>query len=73
MPVVITTVFTDDRTQAVRLPAKARLPDEAKKFMIRIRAYERVISPLENTWDNFFLNGSYASDDFMKDREKPKL
>lgn len=73
MPIVITTVFTDDHTQAVRLLSKARLPDEAKKFIICIRGHERIISPLENTWDNFFLNGSPASDDFMKDREEPKL
>ena len=73
MPIVITTVFTDDRTQAVRLPSKVRLPDEVKKFIICIRGHERIISPLENTWDNFFLNGSSASDDFMKDREEPKL
>lgn len=73
MPIVITTVFTDDRTQAVILPFKARSPMEAKKFIICIRGHERVISPLENTWDNFFLNGTSASDDFMKDREEPKL
>ena len=53
MSIAITTVFTNNRSQAVRLPAEARLPDEVKKVIIRIRGRERIITPLENTWDNF--------------------
>jgi antitoxin VapB len=68
MAITTSTVFTNNRTQAVRLPAEARLPDEVKKVIVRIRGRERIITPLENTWDNFFTNGPTVSDDFMNDR-----
>ena len=73
MTIVITTVFTNNRSQAVRLPAEARLPDEVKKVIVRIRGRERIITPIENTWDNFFLNGPAVSEDFMNERgvQKP--
>ena len=73
MTIVIATVFTNNRSQAVRLPAKAHLPDEVKKVIVRIRGRERIITPIENTWDNFFLNGPTVSDDFLNERgvQKP--
>jgi antitoxin VapB len=72
MTIAITTVFTNNRSQAVRLPAEARLPDEVKKVIVRIRGRERIITPLENTWDNFFLNGPSVSNDFMNERGEQK-
>ncbi len=73
MTIAITTIFTNNRSQAVRLPAEARLPDEVKKVIVRIRGRERIITPIENTWDNFFLNGPKVSEDFMNERgvQKP--
>lgn len=73
MAISITTVFTNNRTQAVRLPAEARLPEDVKKVVVRIRGRERIITPIENTWDNFFLNGPTVTDDFMDERgvQKP--
>lgn len=73
MAISITTVFTNNRTQAVRLPAEARLPEDVKKVVVRIRGRERIITPIENTWDNFFLNGPAVTDDFMDERgvQKP--
>lgn len=73
MAISITTVFTNNRTQAVRLPAEARLPEDVKKVVVRIRGRERIITPIENTWDNFFLNGPALTDDFMDERgvQKP--
>jgi antitoxin VapB len=29
---------------------------------------ERIISPVGHTWDEFFLNGPRATDDFMVER-----
>ncbi|MBU3560620.1 type II toxin-antitoxin system VapB family antitoxin [Polynucleobacter hallstattensis] len=72
MSIAITTVFTNNRSQAVRLPAEARLPDEVKKVIVRIRGRERIITPLENTWDNFFLSGPSVSNDFMNERGEQK-
>lgn len=62
------TVFINNRTQAVRLPAEMRLPEGVKKVSIRARGHERVIAPLSETWDSFFLNSPAVSEDFMEDR-----
>lgn len=64
----ITTVFTNNRSQAVRLPADVRLPEGVKKVQVRARGQDRIISPVGHTWDEFFMNGPQASDDFMGER-----
>ncbi|RVU43957.1 antitoxin [Rubrivivax rivuli] len=64
----ITTVFTNNRSQAVRLPADARLPEGVKKVQVRARGMDRIISPVGHTWDSFFLGGLQASADFMAER-----
>ncbi len=64
----ITTVFTNNRSQAVRLPADVRLPEGVKKVQVRARGLDRIISPLGHTWDAFFLGGPMPSDDFMTER-----
>lgn len=63
-----TTVFTNNRTQAVRLPAEARFPDTVRKVDVRVVGQERIISPAGSAWDSFFLGGNSASDDFMTER-----
>jgi len=62
------TLFTNNRTQAVRLPAETRFPDSVKKVDVRVVGLERIIAPVESTWDSFFLGGEQASDDFMAER-----
>jgi antitoxin VapB len=62
------TVFTNNRTQAVRLPADTRFPDSVKKVDVRIKGNERIITPVESAWDSFFLNGQTVTDDFMSER-----
>lgn len=64
----VSTVFTNNRTQAVRLPAEVRLPEGVKRVSVRAIGNERIIAPVENTWDSFFMNGPQASDDFMPER-----
>ena len=64
----ITSVFTNNRSQAVRLPADVRLPDGVKKVQVRARGMDRIISPVGHTWDEFFLNGPQACEDFMSER-----
>lgn len=72
----ITTVFTHNRSQAVRLPADVRLPEGVKKVQVQVqvraRGMDRIISPVGHTWDAFFLNGPQASDDFMAERATQK-
>ena len=64
----ISTVFTNNRTQAVRLPAEVRLPEGVKRVNVRAIGNERIIAPVENTWDSFFMSGLQVSDDFMTER-----
>ncbi|MEW5902761.1 MAG: type II toxin-antitoxin system VapB family antitoxin [Pseudomonadota bacterium] len=64
----ITTVFTNNRTQAVRLPAEMRFPDSVKKVEVRSNGQERIISPATSSWDSFFLGATTATDDFMSER-----
>lgn len=62
------TVFVNNRTQAVRLPVGSRFPDGVKKVVVRIVGKDRVLSPVENTWDSFFLSEDGVTDDFMRER-----
>jgi antitoxin VapB len=41
--------------------------------MVRVRGRERIITPMENTWDHFFLNGPAVTEDFLSERgvQKP--
>jgi antitoxin VapB len=64
----ISTVFTNNRTQAVRLPADMRLPEDVKQVTVRAIGKERIIAPLESSWDSFFMGDTPATDDFMSDR-----
>lgn len=64
----IASVFTNNRSQAVRMPADLRLPDGVKRVQVRALGSDRIISPLDQTWDSFFLNGPKASEDFMDER-----
>lgn len=64
----ISTVFNNNRTQAVRLPAEMRFPDSVKKVEVRVAGQERIIAPAESAWDSFFLGAITATEDFMTER-----
>jgi len=64
----ISTVFINNRTQAVRIPADVRLPENVKQVTVRAIGKERIIAPLESTWDSFFINPLNVTDDFMPQR-----
>lgn len=61
-------VFINNRTQAVRLPVDSRFPENVKKVTVRVIGTDRVLSPVEKTWDSFFLSEDSVSDDFMNER-----
>jgi antitoxin VapB len=63
-----TTVFTNNRSQAIRLPAEMRLPDEVKRVEVRARGCERIIAPLGQSWDSFFLDSPAVAEDFLEER-----
>ena len=65
---VASTLFTNNRSQAVRLPAELRLPSDVKRVDVRARGKERIIAPLNQAWDSFFKDSPQATDDFMAGR-----
>ncbi len=62
------TVFNNNRTQAVRLPADTRFPDSVKKVEVRVVGQERIIAPAESAWGSFFLCAVRPREDFMAER-----
>ncbi len=61
-------IFENNRTQAVRLPADSRFPEDIKRVTVRVVGKDRILSPIENTWDSFFLSEQGVTDDFMTER-----
>lgn len=61
-------IFMTNKTQAVRLPANVRFADSVKKVMVRVIGNERILTPIDQTWDSFFFSDNYVSDDFMAER-----
>jgi antitoxin VapB len=72
MRITLATVFTSHRTQVVRLPTEARLPDDVKTLAVRIRGKDRIITPIVKSWDHFFLSGPSVTEDFMNNRGAQK-
>ena len=65
------TVFTSNRSQAVRLPKAVAFPEGVHQVDILRIGRSRIIVPQGQRWDDLFLNGPRASDDFMSEREQP--
>ena len=61
-------VFKINKTQAVRLPMETRFPEEVKNVTVRVFGNERILTPVENSWDSFFQGGLEVSKDFMEER-----
>ncbi len=64
----IGTVFVNNRTQAVRLPLDVRLPEGVHKVEVRAIGNERILTPVGQMWDSFFMNGPAVTDDFLPER-----
>ena len=67
MPIVITTIITENGNQVIPLANDACYSEAVKKVSVRVRGNERIIAPIGHSWDHFFLNGPAVSDDFMED------
>ena len=65
------TVFTSNRSQAVRLPKAVAFPADVHQVEIVKVGRSRVISPRGKRWDDLFESGPRASEDFMSGREQP--
>ena len=44
------------------------MPEGVKKVQVRARGMDRIISAVGHTWDQFFLGGPPASEDFIPER-----
>lgn len=64
------TVFTTNKSQAVRLPKAVALPASVKRVEIVKLGQARLIAPIDATWETFF-DGAGVSEDFMEDRAQP--
>jgi antitoxin VapB len=40
--------------------------------LIEQRSHRRLVTPIGQCWDEFLVNGSRASEDFMSQREQPR-
>jgi antitoxin VapB len=69
--VTSSTVFTSNRSQAVRLPKAVAFPDDVHHVDIVKIGRGRIIVPQGKRWDDLFLSGPRASDDFMTERVEP--
>ena len=63
-------VFLSNRSQAVRLPKAAALPDDVKRVDIVAVGRARIITPAGESWDSWF-EGEGVTEDFMTQREQP--
>lgn len=63
-------VFLSNRSQAVRLPKAAALPDDVKRVDVIAIGRTRILTPAGESWDSWF-DGDGVTADFMKDREQP--
>ena len=50
------TVFTTNRSQAVRLPKEVAFPPEVHEVTILRDGARRIIVPAESVWDDFFAS-----------------
>ena len=65
------TVFTSNRSQAVRLPKAVAFPEDVHQVDILKIGRSRVIVPQGKRWDDLFQHGPRTSEDFMVEREQP--
>ncbi|KGQ41830.1 type II toxin-antitoxin system VapB family antitoxin [Gallibacterium anatis] len=73
MSVVTATVFMNNKSQAIRIPKAAELPNTTKSVNIIIQGDMRIITPLNNVWDSWFNDSNSVSDDFILSREQPQM
>jgi len=66
------TVFTSNRSQAVRLPKAVAFPEDVHQVEIVRIGSSRIITPQGKRWDDLFELGPRASEDFMREWAQPQ-
>lgn len=62
-------VFQSNRSQAIRLPKAAALPEDVKRVDVVVLGRARLITPVGEAWDSWF-DGEGVTADFMAEREQ---
>lgn len=65
-------LFQNNRNQAVRLPRAAEFARDVQEVSIVTIGRTRIISPVEETWDNWFAQAT-ADDAKLPEREQPVM
>ena len=65
-------IFLNNRSQAVRLPADSRFPPDVKKVAVRVNGRDRILSPADGARDSFSLSNQTVTEDFMAERPSQK-
>jgi len=65
-------VFMSGKSQAVRLPKKFRFTEGCDEVSIRQVGRHLILSPRFNDWDDYWLNSTRPSDDFVESVLKRK-
>ncbi|MWC00014.1 type II toxin-antitoxin system VapB family antitoxin [Agromyces seonyuensis] len=65
-----TTVFKNNRTQAVRLPKDVAFGDDVKAVDILVVGDARVVTPAGGAVDYWFDHAPLAPDDFLTERDQ---
>ena len=63
------TIFTNNKSQAVRIPKALEFPEGVKKVVIVSIGEARLITPAGTSWDSWF-DGEGVTADFMDEREQ---
>lgn len=67
---VRTTLFKNNRTQAVRLPKDVAFADDVHAVEVTVVGNARVITPAGGAVDFWFEHGPVATDDFLETRDQ---
>jgi antitoxin VapB len=69
------TVFKNNRTQAIRIPKALAFPDDVKEVEIVKHGRGLLIQPRSKrkfaSWEEYFAKRTAASADFMPERDDP--
>lgn len=65
-----TTVFMNNKTQAVRIPKEIAFPEEVKRVIARRQGNAIILTPALSHWDYFFTLPQLGDD--FPDREQPE-
>lgn len=67
---VTTKLFTNNTTQAVRLPRDVAFPADVREVEVIVIGQARLIVPVAQRWDFWFDHGAPVSADFLIEREQ---